>query len=35
MLEPESFRQRSEQAEVSGGELALDLAPYATVRIDV
>ena len=35
MLEPESFRQRREQAEVSGGELALDLAPYATVRIDV
>jgi hypothetical protein len=35
MLEPETFRQRREQAEVSGGELALDLAPYATVRIDV
>ena len=34
-LEPEKFRQRREQVEVSGGELALDLAPYATVRIDV
>jgi hypothetical protein len=34
MLEPEKFRQRREQVEVLGGELALDLAPYATVRID-
>ena len=34
-LEPESFRQRREQREVSGGEPVLDLAPYATVRIDV
>ncbi|MBA2285935.1 MAG: hypothetical protein H0W02_10655 [Ktedonobacteraceae bacterium] len=35
MQEPESFRQRWMQAEISNGEFALDLAPYATVRIDV
>jgi hypothetical protein len=33
--DPGSFRQRREQMEVSGGELTLDLAPYATVRLDV
>ncbi|HET8852019.1 MAG TPA: hypothetical protein VFN02_05790, partial [Ktedonobacteraceae bacterium] len=33
--DPGSFRQRREQVEVTGGELTLDLAPYATVRLDV
>ncbi len=35
MQYPESFRQRRERVNVVGGELALDLAPYATVRIDI
>lgn len=35
MFEPESFRRSSQQVEVQGGELVLDMAPYATVRIDV
>jgi hypothetical protein len=35
MQHPEAFRQRRVVVDVVGGELALDLAPYATVRIDV
>ncbi len=35
MFEPESFRRDNEQVEIEGGELVLDMAPYATVRIDV
>jgi len=35
MLEPESFRRDGEQVEIEGGELVLDMAPCATVRIDV
>lgn len=35
MLQPESFRQHWKQREVQGEELVLDLAPFATVRIDV
>jgi D-apionolactonase len=34
MFEPESFRQNRKQVEVQSGELVLDMAPYATVRID-
>ncbi|HLI07341.1 MAG TPA: hypothetical protein VKV40_12295 [Ktedonobacteraceae bacterium] len=35
MQHPEVFRLRREMVDVDGGELALDLAPYAIVRIDV
>ena len=35
MFEPESFRQNWKQMEIQKGELSLDMAPYATVRIDV
>ncbi len=35
MFEPESFRQKRKQVEIRGGELALDMAPYSTIRIDV
>jgi D-apionolactonase len=35
MFEPESFRQQRKQVEIRGGELALDMAPYSTSRIDV
>jgi hypothetical protein len=35
MFEPESFRKNWRQMEIQKGELSLDLAPYATVRIDV
>ena len=35
MFEPESFRQNWKQIEIQKGVLLLDLAPYATVRIDV
>ncbi len=35
MQNPEAFRQRREMVDVVGGELVLDLAPFATVRIDV
>ena len=35
MFEPESFRQNWKQLEIQKGELSLDMAPYATVRIDV
>jgi hypothetical protein len=35
MFEPESFRQNWRQIEIQSGELVLDMAPYATVRIDV
>jgi hypothetical protein len=34
-LTPETFRHRQQQVETQGGELVLDLAPYAIVRIDV
>ena len=33
-LTPETFRQHRRQVETQGGELVLDLAPYAIVRID-
>lgn len=35
MQNPEAFRQRKEEISVVSGQLALDLAPYAIVRIDV
>ena len=35
MFEPESFRQKRKQVEILGSELALDMAPYSTIRIDV
>ena len=35
MFEPESFRQNWRQVEIQNSELILDMAPYATVRIDV
>ncbi len=35
MLQPERFRQQWKQTEVRDKELILDLAPFATVRIDV
>jgi hypothetical protein len=35
MFEPERFRQGGEQVEMLGGTLVLDMAPYATVRIDL
>ncbi len=35
MFEPEGFRQRRTQVGIQSGELVLDMAPYATVRIDV
>src|SRR2546430_1370001 len=35
MFEPESFRQNWRQVEIQSRELILDMAPYATVRIDV
>jgi hypothetical protein len=35
MFEPEHFRQGGDQVEVQGGTLVLDMAPYATVRIDL
>ncbi len=33
-LTPETFRQHWQQVETQGGELLLDLAPYAIIRID-
>ncbi len=33
-LTPETFRQQRQQVETQGGELVLDLAPYAIIRID-
>ena len=35
MFEPESFRQNWRQVEIQSRELILDMAPYATVRIDL
>src|SRR6266581_3609086 len=35
MFEPERFRQGGDQVEMQGGTLVLDMAPYATVRIDL
>ncbi len=35
MFEPESFRRNWRQVEIQNRELALDMAPYATVRIEV
>jgi hypothetical protein len=35
MFEPESFRRNWRQEEIQNRELALDMAPYATVRIEV
>jgi D-apionolactonase len=34
MFEPENFRQDRQPAQVQNNELTLDMAPYATVRID-
>ena len=34
-FEPEAFRQHRERVAIPHGTLALDLAPYATVRIDL
>ncbi len=33
-LTPETFRQHRQQVQTQGGELVLDLAPYAIIRID-
>ncbi len=35
MFEPESFRQNWQQVEIQNRELVFDMAPYATVRIDI
>jgi hypothetical protein len=35
MFEPESFRRDTQQVEIEGRELVLEMAPYATVRVDV
>jgi hypothetical protein len=35
MFEPESFRKNWRQVEIQNSELILDMAPYATIRIDV
>ena len=35
MFEPESFRRDTQQVEIEGRELVLEMAPYATIRVDV
>ena len=35
MFEPESFRKNWRQVKIQNKELSLDMAPYATVRIEV
>ncbi len=35
MFEPERYRQGGDQVKMQGGTLVLDMAPYATVRIDL